>query len=113
MYMDKYQLSVTPEIQQIIRRYSHHHTHHQDDDSQFDRSSRLKQWYAAWIASNDTDEDVIPSFPPKDGIDLLNQLLVYDPDDRLSAKEAMQHPFFDAVRETILAQHHPTTFHGS
>lgn len=96
-YLRKYQISVTPEIQQIIRRYSH-----PDEDSQSNHHPlRVDQWYSAF--SNDDDDD-LPFLPPKDGIDLLNQLLVYDPDERLSAREAMQHPFFDAVREAILAQ---------
>jgi renal tumor antigen len=33
-----------------------------------------------------------------DAIDLLNQLCVYDPDDRISAVDALQHPYFDAIR---------------
>jgi serine/threonine protein kinase len=32
---------------------------------------------------------------PKDGIDLLSQMLRYDPQKRISAAEALEHPFFD------------------
>ncbi|GAB0495562.1 hypothetical protein MMPV_006864 [Pyropia vietnamensis] len=34
-----------------------------------------------------------------DGLDLLRSMLRYDPQERITAKEAMQHRFFDAVRD--------------
>lgn len=37
-------------------------------------------------------EDVIPSAPP-DGIDLLKRLLQFNPDKRLTAEQALKHPF--------------------
>lgn len=37
-------------------------------------------------------EDVIPSAPP-DGIDLLKRLLQFNPDKRLTAQQALKHPF--------------------
>lgn len=37
-------------------------------------------------------EDVIPSAPP-DGIDLLKGLLQFNPDKRLTAEQALKHPF--------------------
>ena len=33
-----------------------------------------------------------------DTIDLINQLCVYDPDHRITAAQALRHPYFDAVR---------------
>jgi len=39
-----------------------------------------------------------------DGLDLLNLLLVYDADDRYTAHQAMQHPFFDPVRERLRSE---------
>ena len=36
--------------------------------------------------------------PPNEGLDLLDCLLVYDHSQRLTASEALQHPFFDSVR---------------
>ena len=38
--------------------------------------------------------------PCDDGLDLLDKLLVYDHKKRLTATEAMKHPFFDSVRKT-------------
>lgn len=38
------------------------------------------------------------SHSSSDAIDLINQLCAYDPDERLLAKEALRHPYFDAIR---------------
>jgi len=40
----------------------------------------------------------VRKFEDKDGIDLLQKMLVYNPNNRISAKEAIKHPYFDAVR---------------
>jgi len=40
-----------------------------------------------------------------DAIDLLSKLLVVDHNERLSAKEAMAHPYFDPVRDFVVQQH--------
>jgi serine/threonine protein kinase len=50
-------------------------------------------------------KDVFPQWRPRDlkevvpqldndGLDLLARLLVYDPTQRISAKQALQHPYF-------------------
>lgn len=39
--------------------------------------------------------------PSPEGLDLLDKVLVYDHDMRLTAREAMAHPFFDAVRDRV------------
>mmetsp|Transcript_17313 Transcript_17313/g.45178 ORF Transcript_17313/g.45178 Transcript_17313/m.45178 type:complete len:423 (-) Transcript_17313:201-1469(-) len=46
----------------------------------------------AWGAGTDTPPDA-------DAMDLLERLLVYDPDVRLSAEEAINHPFFAPYRD--------------
>ena len=38
------------------------------------------------------------------GMDLLDKLLVYDGDQRWTARQAMYHPFFDEVRRDVLGQ---------
>jgi serine/threonine protein kinase len=42
--------------------------------------------------------------PSRDGLDLLDRLLVYDHEKRLTAQQAMQHPFFDVVKERVQAE---------
>ena len=39
-----------------------------------------------------------------DGLDLLNHLLVYDPDERYTAQQALQHSYFDLVRERVIRE---------
>eukprot|EP00758_Cryptobia_borreli_P003481 Tbor_TRINITY_DN3778_c0_g1::TRINITY_DN3778_c0_g1_i1::g.2479::m.2479/K04371/MAPK1_3; mitogen-activated protein kinase 1/3 len=34
---------------------------------------------------------------PSDGVDLITKLLAFDPNNRISAKEALKHPFFSSV----------------
>lgn len=36
-----------------------------------------------------------------EALDLLNKLIVYDPEDRLTCEEAMNHPYFEPVRYKI------------
>jgi casein kinase II subunit alpha len=38
-------------------------------------------------------------FITDNGLDLINKILVYDHRTRLTALEAMQHPFFDGFRD--------------
>lgn len=37
-------------------------------------------------------------FLDPDGVDLLNRLLEFDPESRITAQEALKHPFFDQIR---------------
>lgn len=41
----------------------------------------------------------LPSFVPEEAIDLLQNLLKYNPEERISAMESLSHPFFDELRE--------------
>ena len=42
-----------------------------------------------------------PFHVPADGLDLVEHLLVYDPEVRWTARQAWQHPYFDVVRERV------------
>jgi casein kinase II subunit alpha len=35
------------------------------------------------------------------GFDLLERMLCYDHQERVTAKQALAHPFFDAVRDSV------------
>ena len=43
-------------------------------------------------------EKLIPHCAPE-CVDLITRLLAYDPDDRLSARQALRHPYFREIRE--------------
>lgn len=81
LYMAKYQIEITSEIRQVIAKV-------------------LKEGGGArepWLSLISD-----PTFTPSlEGLDLVSRLLQYDHDLRLTAKEAMQHPFFDLVRVSI------------
>ena len=47
---------------------------------------------------NDKNEDVMDPL----GLDLLWKMLVIDHTQRITASEALQHPFFDDVRDTAI-----------
>ena len=40
----------------------------------------------------------------KDGIDLLQKMLVYDPAKRIHATEALEHPYFDSLDKSRYAK---------
>lgn len=54
-------------------------------------------------SSKGDNEFIVPekSTLPIDALDLLDKILVYDPDIRYNAKQAMAHSYFDPVREVI------------
>ena len=84
MYMSRYKLKMTPEIREVIAQKTL-------------RGGGKKQDWTSFV----TDDSFLPC---AEGIDLLSKLLRYDPDQRLTAKQAMQHPFFDPVRIQIERQ---------
>ncbi|OMP12326.1 hypothetical protein COLO4_03303 [Corchorus olitorius] len=53
------------------------------------------QWSPQSLAS------AVPNLD-KNGLDLLEQMLQYDPSKRISAKKAMEHPYFDDLDKTYL-----------
>jgi len=56
------------------------------------------QWkHKGWPAIRNTEQQV-----GKDGIDLLEKLLCYDPKKRISARNALRHPYFGDVDKSTL-----------
>jgi len=80
----------------------HHHMHHQG--SQQNRSaSNLEKWYYSTIGQGQTSSPAQHSASGSgsslaslgsEGYKLLSGLLEYDPEKRLTAEKALQHPFF-------------------
>ncbi|KAK9828503.1 hypothetical protein WJX72_000424 [[Myrmecia] bisecta] len=61
--------------------------------------TRIRDWAATFPQWPARDlAEVVPRLDPA-GLDLLRQLLRYDPDQRITARKALEHPYFDAVRD--------------
>jgi len=58
------------------------------------KSSGLENWYKNTLSSAGYQEGTPAGHPGQLGFDLLAKLLEYDPEKRLTAKEALQHPYF-------------------
>lgn len=46
-------------------------------------------------------EKLIPHVNPE-CVELITKLLAYNPDDRLSARQALRHPYFKDIRDQVL-----------
>ncbi|GKY97898.1 hypothetical protein MPSEU_000747800 [Mayamaea pseudoterrestris] len=79
-YMQRYQIPITSDIQSIIQKHS----------------TTRRDW-ASMVAAD-------CPMPGLDALDLLDKLLVYDHEGRLTAKQAMEHPYFDSVRDRVHAE---------
>ncbi|CAN9351672.1 unnamed protein product [Alternaria alternata] len=73
-YLDKYDIELDAQYDDILSRYP------------------KKPWHSFINAENQR-------FVSNDAIDFLDKLLRYDHQDRLTAQEAMQHPYFAPVRQ--------------
>ncbi|KAM7263676.1 hypothetical protein ACFE04_001359 [Oxalis oulophora] len=65
-------------------------------DKQWPGVASFRDWhvYPLWEAQNLSR--AVPSLDP-DGVDLLSKMLKYDPAERISAKAALDHPYFDSL----------------
>ncbi|KAK4139025.1 Serine/threonine-protein kinase SSN3 [Trichocladium antarcticum] len=98
-------LTSTPEYSQlptlqppISHGHHHHHGHHYQAQRQAGSVSQLEKWYYNTINQH-TNSGPGPSSAPlaslgAEGYKLLAGLLEYDPEKRLTAAAALQHPFF-------------------
>ena len=68
-------------------------------DAALSKSSGLEPWYWQTLKNGGYQESLPSGYPGQQGLELLSKLLEYDPDKRLSAKEALQHPYFSANGE--------------
>lgn len=67
------------------------------------RSSGLEGWYWNTLKTSGYQETQSCGSPGQQGLDLLSRLLEYDPTRRLTAQEALQHPYFSANGEKVTA----------
>jgi len=110
-YVKKYGLEIGSDIKRVIQKYS------KRQNPTGKRKSWLSLLYSgsssgggsssSSSSSGNTMENATNQkssgtpIPSPEGIDLLDQLLVYDHEKRLTAREAMMHPFFDNVRDLV------------
>ena len=85
-YILRYEIKLDPEVQKLIQSY--HAT---------GRFLNRKPWINEAKDGNHREID-------SKGADLLNHLLVYDHEKRWTARQAMEHPFFDVVRRRVLTE---------
>ncbi|KAI5305086.1 hypothetical protein KEM56_005345 [Ascosphaera pollenicola] len=58
----------------------------------YKQSSGLEAWYYDTLKAGYSD--LSREVPGREGLDLLSRLFTYDPEKRLTAREALQHPYF-------------------
>ncbi|KAL2834857.1 Serine/threonine-protein kinase ssn3 [Aspergillus cavernicola] len=58
------------------------------------RSSNLESWYQNCLRNGGYSPTSSVGSPGEDGFDLLSRLLDYDPTTRITASEALEHPYF-------------------
>jgi casein kinase II subunit alpha len=100
-YVQKYSLRLSNDLNKVIRKYSVRNN----------PSGQRKPWLSLMATENvaaqkngGSRESAPNPVPSPEGMNLLDQLLVYDHETRLTAREAMMHPFFDDVRAIVTVE---------
>ena len=91
----------------LVHQPEHTHLHtlsnpSRDGITSKQQSSGLESWYWNTLRTAGYQESQ-PSYPGQQGFDLLSRLLEYDPTKRLTAQEALKHPYFSANGEKVSA----------
>ncbi|KAL1974148.1 hypothetical protein VTN31DRAFT_5708 [Thermomyces dupontii] len=60
----------------------------------YNKPSNLEAWYHSCLKNNGYSANSPVGTPGREGFDLLSRLLEYDPTKRITAAEALQHPYF-------------------
>ncbi|KAJ9294028.1 hypothetical protein DTO271G3_7156 [Paecilomyces variotii] len=60
----------------------------------FNKPSNLEGWYQSCLKNGGYSQNSSAGTPGADGFDLLSRLLEYDPTKRITAREALEHPYF-------------------
>jgi cyclin-dependent kinase 8/11 len=81
----------------------HHHHHYQQQQRQAPGGGHLEKWYYNTINQASAGSGAAPPLASlgKEGYQLLAGLLEYDPDKRLKAELALQHPFFTTGTDRV------------
>ena len=77
-------------------------------DHASNKSSSLQIWYNNTVKTAGYSETATAGTPGLQGLDLLGKLLEYDPQKRISAQDALEHPYFIANGEKV----HANCFEG-
>lgn len=82
-----------------------HHGHHYNHHRQALNTGHLEKWYYNTINQVSAGSGAAPPLASlgKEGYELLAGLLVYNPEKRLTAEQALQHPFFSTGPDKVSA----------
>ena len=97
-YCELYGLQLSPELEKVVKKYT----------TKCNPSGSRKSWLTLlgskskpFGGKKHSESDMQCPIPSREGLNLVDKLLVYNHDERLTAKEAMMHPFFDVVRDKV------------